>query len=133
MGLVLNLKNKFNNWVNRTLAELCSAYIKQLARQTTKRRNSSLLTESLQNSLTLVNQSSIIATSSQDISKKTTTKTSEEIVSDISRWALDKLDSTTTVGDKMALYSEFDDWIDPQDDDLEITSLKFKNNDENFS
>ena len=133
MGLVLNLKKKFNNWVDRTLAELCSAYIKQLARQTTKRRNSSLLTESLQNSLTLVNQSSIIATSSQDILKKTTTKTNEEIVSDISRWALDKLDSTTTVGDKMALYSEFDDWIDPQDDDLEITSLKFKNNDENFS
>ena len=132
MGLVQNLKKKLNNWVNRTLAELCSAYIKQLARQTTKRRNSSLLTESLQNSLTLVNQSSIIATSSQDISKKTTTKTNEEIVSDISRWALDKLDSTTTVGDKMALYSEFDDWIDPQDDDLEITSLKFKN-DENFS
>ena len=132
MDLVLNLKKKLNNWVDRTLAELCSAYIKQLARQTTKRRNSSLLTESLQNSLTLVNQSSIIATSSLDISKKTTTKTSEEIVSDISRWALDKLDSTTTVGDKMALYSEFDDWIDPQDDDLEITSLKFKN-DENFS
>ena len=132
MGLVLNLKKKFGNWVDRTLAELCSAYIKQLARQTTKRRNSSLLTESLQNSLTLVNQSSIIATSSLDISKKTTTKTSEEIVSDISRWALDKLDSTSTVGDKMALYSEFDDWIDPQDDDLEITSLKFKN-DENFS
>ena len=132
MDLVLNLKKKLNNWVDRTLAELCSAYIKQLARQTTKRRNSSLLTESLQNSLTLVNQSSIIATSSQDISKKTTTKTNEEIVSDISRWALDKLDSTTTVGDKMALYSEFDDWIDPQDDDLEITSLKFKN-DENFS
>ena len=132
MGLVQNLKKKLNNWVDRTLAELCSAYIKQLARQTTKRRNSSLLTESLQNSLTLVNQSSIIATSSQDISKKTTTKTNEEIVSDISRWALDKLDSTTTVGDKMALYSEFDDWIDPQDDDLEITSLKFKN-DENFS
>ena len=132
MGLVLNLKKKFGNWVDRTLAELCSAYIKQLARQTTKKRNSSLLTESLQNSLTLVNQSSIIATSSLDISKKTTTKTSEEIVSDISRWALDKLDSTTTVGDKMALYSEFDDWIDPQNDDLEITSLKFKN-DENFS
>jgi len=132
MGLVLNLKKKFGNWVDRTLAELCSAYIKQLARQTTKKRNSSLLTESLQNSLTLVNQSSIIATSSLDISKKTTTKTSEEIVSDISRWALDKLDSTSTVGDKMALYSEFDDWIDPQDDDLEITSLKFKN-DENFS
>ena len=132
MDLVLNLKKKLNNWVDKTLAELCSAYIKQLARQTTKRRNSSLLTESLQNSLTLVNQSSIIATSSQDISKKTTTKTNEEIVSDISRWALDKLDSTTTVGDKMALYSEFDDWIDPQNDDLEITSLKFKN-DENFS
>jgi len=132
MGLVLNLKKKFGNWVDRTLAELCSAYIKQLARQTTKKRNSSLLTESLQNSLTLVNQSSIIATSSQDILKKTTTKTNEEIVSDISRWALDKLDSTTTVGDKMALYSEFDDWIDPQNDDLEITSLKFKN-DENFS
>ena len=132
MDLVVNLKKKLNNWVDRTLAELCSAYIKQLARQTTKRRNSSLLTESLQNSLTLVNQSSIIATSSQDILKKTTTKTNEEIVSDISRWALDKLDSTTTVGDKMALYSEFDDWIDPQNDDLEITSLKFKN-DENFS
>ena len=132
MDLVLNLKKKLNNWVDRTLAELCSDYIKQLARQTTKRRNSSLLTESLQNSLTLVNQSSIIATSSQDILKKTTTKTNEEIVSDISRWALDKLDSTTTVGDKMALYSEFDDWIDPQNDDLEITSLKFKN-DENFS
>ena len=127
MDLVLNLKKKFNNWVDRTLAELCSAYIKQLARQTTKRRNSSLLTESLQNSLTLVNQSSIIATSSQDISEKITMeKTSDDLVVEAREWSMNKINSDIPMENVKAIYEEFQEWIDidEDDEDLEILSLE---------
>ena len=125
MGLVQNLKKKLNNWVDRTLAELCSAYIKQLARQTTKRRNSSLLTESLQNSLTLVNQSSIIVTSSQDTSEKTITilDKTDEIVDEIREWSINKIATIEPVGSKMALYEEFEEWIELDDEEsIEILS-----------
>ena len=71
MGLVRNLKKKLNNWVDITLAELCSAYIKQLAKQTTKKRDNSLLTTSSPKHLTTERQSTTIVTSSQDTSEKT--------------------------------------------------------------
>ena len=130
MGLLRNLKKRFNNWVDRTLAELCSAYIKQLAKQTSKKRDNCSSMESLQNSLTMVHQDTIIAISSQDISEKITMDQvmTEDIVAHIRYWSIDKMDSATLVGDKIALYEEFEEWIEIEDEgDLEIVSMEGTN------
>ena len=127
MGLVQNLKKKLNNWVDRTLAELCSAYIKQLAKQTSRKPNNSLHTEFLQSNLTTEHQSTIIATSSQDTSGKTIMelKTTEDIVAHTREWAIDKIEEAELCGDKIALYAEFGDWIDLDDiEELEIVSIE---------
>ena len=124
MGLVRNLKKRFNNWVDVTLAELCSAYIKQLAKQTSKKRDNSLPTECLQNNLTMAHQSTIIAISSQDTSEKIT---SEEIepVAQIRNWAIDRLEDAESIGDKDAIYREFEDWIELEDkDEIEYICLE---------
>ena len=126
MGLLRNLKKRFNNWVDITLAELCSAYIKQLAKQTSKKRDNSSSMESLQNNLTMVHQDTIIAISSQDISEKITMDQvmTEDIVAHIRDWSIDKMESAELVGDKIALYSEFEEWIEIEDEeDLEIISM----------
>ena len=127
MGLVRNLKKKFNNWVDITLAELCSAYIKQLAKQTTKKRDNSLLTTSSLKHLTTERQSTTIVTSSQDTSEKTIMKldTTDEVVAHVRDWSVDKIENAELVGDKIALYSEFEEWIELDDiDELEIMSLE---------
>ena len=127
MGLVRNLKKRFNNWVDVTLAELCSAYIKQLAKQTTKKRDNSLLTMSSQNPLTTERQSTTIVTSSLDTSEKTIMKldTTDEVVAHVREWSIDKIEEAELVGDKIALYEEFEDWIELDDvEDLEIISLE---------
>ena len=124
MGLVRNLKKKFSNWVDITLAELCSAYIKQLAKQTSRKRDNSLPTEFLQNNLTMAHQSTIIATSSPDISEKIT---SEEIepVAQIRNLALDRLESAESIGAKAAIYEEFEDWIELEDkEEIEYICLE---------
>ena len=124
MGLVRNLKKRFDNWVDITLAELCSAYIKQLAKQTSRKRDNSLPTEFLQNNLTMAHQSTIIATSSPDISEKIT---SEEIepVAQIRNWALDRLESAESIGAKAAIYEEFEDWIELEDkEEIEYICLE---------
>ena len=126
MGLVRNLRKKFNDWVDITLAELCSAYIKQLAKQTSKKRDNSSSMESLPNSLTMVHQDTIIATSSQDISEKITMDQvmTEYIISHIRDWSIDKIEEAELVGDKIALYAEFEEWIEIEDeDDIEIVSI----------
>ena len=126
MGLLRNLKKRFNNWVDITLAELCSAYIKQLAKQTSKKRDNSSSMESLQNNLTMVHQDTIIAISSQDISEKITMDQvmTEDIVAHIRDWSIDKIEDATLVGDKIALYEEFEEWIEIEDEeDLEIISM----------
>ena len=127
MGLVRNLKKKFNNWVDITLAELCSAYIKQLAKQTTKKRDNSLPTTSSPKHLTTERQSTTIVTSSQDTSEKTIMKldTTDEVVAHVRDWSVDKIENAELVGDKIALYSEFEEWIELDDiDELEIMSLE---------
>ena len=124
MGLVRNLKKKFNNWVDVTLAELCSAYIKQLAKQTSKKHDNSSSMESLPNNLTMVHQDTIIAISSQDISEKIT---SEEIepVAHIRQWAIKRLEEAETVGEKDAIYKEFEDWIELEDkEEIEYICLE---------
>ena len=126
MGLLRNLKKKFNSWVDRTLAELCSAYIKQLAKQTSKKQDNSSSMESLPNNLTMVHQDTIIAISSQDISEKITMDQvmTEDIVSHIRDWSIDKIEEAELVGDKIALYAEFEEWIEIEDeDDLEVISI----------
>ena len=126
MGLLRNLRKRFSNWVDITLAELCSAYIKQLAKQTSKKRDNCSSMESLQNSLTMVHQDTIIAISSQDISEKITMDQvmTEDIVAHIRDWSIDKIEDATLVGDKIALYAEFEEWIEIEDeDDLEVISI----------
>ena len=126
MGLVQNLRKKFNNWVDKTLAELCSAYIKQLAKQTSRKRGNSLPITSSPNHLTMERQSTTIVTSSQDTSEKIIMKldTTDEIVAHTREWAIDKIDEVELVGDKMALYAEFEDWIELDDvENLDIISI----------
>jgi len=114
MGLVQNLKKKFNKWVDITLAELCSAYIKQLAKQTTKKRSNSLSTECLQNNLTTEHQSTTIVTSSQDTSEKIIMELdkTDKVVAQVRKWSMDRLDSDIPMEDARAIYAEFEEWID---------------------
>ena len=127
MGRLQNLKKRLNEWVDITLAELCSAYIKQLAKQTTKKRNNSLSTESSLNPLTTERQSTTIVTYSQDTSEKIIMKldTTDEVVSHIREWSVNKIEDAELVGDKIALYAEFEEWIEIEDEEeLEIISLE---------
>ena len=127
MGLLKNLKKRLNNWVDITLAELCSAYIKQLAKQTSRKQDNCSSMESLPNSLTTVRPDTIIATSSPDTSEKIIMelKTTDDVVAHVREWAIDKIEEAELCGDKIALYSEFGDWIDmEEEDDCEIISLE---------
>jgi len=127
MGLVQNLRKKFSNWVDRTLAELSSAYIKQLAKQTSRKRDNSLSKESSPNRLTTERQSTTIVTSSPDTSEKIIMKLDEtdKIVAHNREWAINKVESAELVGDKIALYAEFEDWIEIDDvDNIEIISIE---------
>ena len=127
MGLVRNVKKRFNNWVDITLAELCSAYIKQLAKQTSRKRDNCSSMESSPNNLTMAHQSTIIATSSQDISGKTTLEKIEP-VSQIREWAIDRLADAESIGAKAAIYEEFEDWIELEDDEeVEYIALEDTN------
>ena len=129
MGLLKNLKKKFNNWVDVTLAELSSAYIKQLAKQTTKKRNNSLSTEFLRSRLMTEHQSTTIVTSSPDTSGKTIMKLdkTDEIVDQVRDWSVDMIEKAALVGDKIALYAEFEEWIELDDEDsIEIISTGMK-------
>ena len=128
MGLVQNLKKKFNNWVDRTLAELCSAYIKQLAKQTMKKQSNSLSTECLQNNLTTEHQSTTIVTSSQDTSEKIIMdwdKTDESVVY-AREWSIDMIDSDIPMENAKAIYQEFQEWIDVDENakSLEVLALE---------
>ena len=48
----------------------------------------------------------------------------EDIIAHIREWSIDKMESAELVGDKIALYSEFEEWIEIEDEeDLEIISI----------
>ena len=127
MGLVQNLKKRLNNLADKVLAELSYLYILQKAKQTTKRQDNYSITKSLQSPLTTENRSTIIVTSSQDTSEKIIMKldTTDEIVSHVRAWSIDKLETAKTIGDKDAIYKEFEEWIELDDiEELEIMSLE---------
>jgi len=127
MGLVLNLKKTLNDWVDKTLVALSSAYIKQLAKQTLKKQDNSSSTESSPNPLTQEDLPTTIVTSSAGTSEKTIMMETEEIVADVRQWAIDKVQEYNGKGidriyDQMAIMAEFDEWFDPKED-LEVVSL----------
>ena len=127
MGLVQNLKRTLTNWADRILVELSCLYIKQVAKQTSKKQNNSLSTESLPNHLTQEDLPTTIATSSAGTSEKTIMIETPEIVSDIRQWAIEKVEEYQGKGierihDQMAIMEEFDEWFDPKED-LEVVSL----------
>ena len=127
MGLVQNLKRTLTNWVDKTLVELSCLYIKQAAKQTSKKQDNSLYTESLPNHLTQEDLPTTIAISSADTSEKITMMETEEIVSNVRQWAIDKVQSYNGQGveriyDQFAIMAEFDEWFDPEEN-LEIVTL----------
>ena len=127
MGLVRNLKKKLTSWADKILVELSYHYIIQRAKQTTKRQDNSSQIKSLLNSLTTEHQSTIIATSSQDILEKITMEQSPEAaLFDARKWSIDRLNKAVTVGEKDAIYKEFEEWIEvePDDEDLEVLYLE---------
>ena len=127
MGLVQNLRKKFSNWVDRTLAELSSAYITQLAKQTTKRQDNSSETTSSLKPWTMEHQHTTTVTSSPDTSKRTTLEETDEVVAHITQWAKNKLEDAVTIGEKDALYREFEEWIELHDEDeCDIISVEFE-------
>ena len=129
MDRLKNLRKRFNNWVDITLAELCSAYIKQLAKQTSKRRDNSFLKEYSLNHLATEHRSTTIVTSSPATSEKTIMRLdkTDEIVDQVRDWSVDRMANAELVGDKIALYAEFEEWIELDDEDsIEILSSGMK-------
>ena len=127
MGLVQNLKKKLGRWAEKILVELSYLYILQKEKQTLKKPDNSLHTEFLQSNLTTEHQSTIIATSSQDISEKITMeKTSDDLVVEAREWSMNKINSDIPMENVKAIYEEFQEWIDidEDDEDLEILSLE---------
>ena len=52
-------------------------------------------------------------------------KTTEDLLAYNREWAINKVESTELVGDKIALYAEFEEWIEIEDEDeLEVVSLE---------
>ena len=123
MGLVQNLKKTLNSWVDKILVAASCHYIRHLAKQTTKKQDNSSQTTSSQSRLTSESPSTTIVTSSADTSEKITMMETEEIVSTIRDWALDRFDDNLSIGDSLAIYQEFAEWIEPQGEELEIVTL----------
>ena len=48
----------------------------------------------------------------------------DDIVDQVRDWSVDKIESAELVGDKIALYAEFEEWIELDDvEELDIVSL----------
>ena len=124
MGLVRNLKKKLKDWGDKILVELSCLYIKQVAKQTTKRQDNSSQTMSSQNPLTTESPSTTIVTSSQDTSERTTMiMETEDIVAHVRGWAVDRFEDIESIGDSLSVYQEFAEWIEPQGEEIEIVAL----------
>jgi len=126
MGLVRNLKKTLTNMAERVLVELSYHYIKQRAKQTSKRRdNSSRITYS-QSPLTTESQCSTIATSSTGTSEKIIMETAIEPVVQVRDWAIDRIESLHGQDrhkNAVALAAEFDEWLDIPEGTQEIDYL----------
>ena len=81
---------------------------------------------SSQNHLTSEPLPTTIATSSTDTSEKIImATTTEDIVAHVREWSLDRAaDMNVDKEDARAILAEFYEWIEPDDDELEIVSLE---------
>ena len=51
--------------------------------------------------------------------------TTDEIIAHTREWAIDKIEDAELCGDKIALYEEFEDWIELDDvENIEIISIE---------
>ena len=126
MGLVRSLKKTLNDLVDKILVELSCHYIKHLAKQTSKKQDNSSSMEFSPNRLTPESPPTIIVTSSQGTSAKTTMKKveTEDIVQHIRDWAIDIIEEKKgNPEDQVAIIDEFYEWISPKDE-LDIISLE---------
>ena len=123
MGLVQNLKKTLNGWVDKILVELSCHYIKHLAKQTSRKQDNSSSTESLPNPLTQEDLPTTIVTSSADTSEKITMMETEDLVVKINEWAMDRFLEPLPTKDCLAIYQEFQEWLEPHGEDLEVITL----------
>ena len=51
--------------------------------------------------------------------------TTDKVVAHVRDWSVDKIEEAELTGDKIALYAEFEEWIELDDvDNIEIYSLE---------
>ena len=136
MGLVQNLKKKLNELGDKILVELSCHYIKHLAKQTLKKQDNYLSTESSPNHLTTEHQDTIIATSSADTLEKTIMEKTTEPVVQIRDWSIDRIHHLADTGDlhqqfdAVAIAEEFDEWINIPEDVVELEYLSLEDLDD---
>ena len=118
MGLVQNLKKTLNYLVDKIIVSGSFHYIKHLAKQTTKKQDNSLSTESLPNPLTQENLDTTIVTSSADTSEKTTMEMETDVVMQARDWAITRIEKMGTtesvdqIYDRLAMMDEWYEWFD---------------------
>ena len=134
MGLVRNLKKTLANLAEKILVELFFHYIKQRAKQTSKRREDSSTTMSSRKLLTMETQPSTIATSSTGTSEKTImdTQIESEPVAHAREWAMNKIELLHEADrhrNANALLAEFDEWINIPEGTEELEYLCLEDED----
>ena len=125
MARALNLRKKLSNWVNKILVELSYHYIIQKAKQTSRKRDNSSSKEFLPSHLATEHRSITTVTSSLDTSEKTIMMLddTDKMVDNIREWSINKIASIEPVGSKFAIYEEFEEWIELDDEEsIEILS-----------
>ena len=51
--------------------------------------------------------------------------TTDDVVAYVRNWSMSKIDSVKSIGDKDAIYKEFEEWIELEDaTDIEVVSLE---------
>ena len=112
--------------VRRILRALFYHYIKQRAKLISKRPDNSSSTMSSRRGLTTERQGTTIVTSSTGTSEKIIMPaTTEDIVAHVREWALYRSeDMSVNKEDARAILAEFYEWIEPENDELEIVSLE---------
>ena len=125
MARALNLRKRLSNWVNKILVELSYHYIIQKAKQTSRKPDNFSSKEFLPSHLATEHRSITTVTSSLDTSEKTITilDNTDKMVDNIREWSINKIASIEPVGSKFAIYEEFEEWIELDDEEsIEILS-----------
>jgi len=125
MARALNLRKRLSNWVNKILVELSYHYIIQKAKQTSRKRDNFSSKEFLPSHLATKHRSITTVTSSQDTSEKTIMMLddTDKMVDNIREWSINKIANIEPVGSKFAIYEEFEEWIElDNEESIEILS-----------